>query len=79
MVAAGICFGLAVVRAGVFPRWTGYALAAGVRLVATTNELPDPVRTVAAAVRAAAFIGICVATLRRPPARRPVRPTRSPP
>ncbi len=68
-----------MVRAGVFPRWTGYALAAGVCLVAATNELPDPVRTVAAAVRAAAFIGMGVATLRRPPARRPVRPTRPPP
>lgn len=66
MVVAGICFGVAVVRAGVFPHWTGYALAAGVALVAVTNGLPDPVRTVAAGVRAAAFIGMGVAALRLP-------------
>jgi hypothetical protein len=64
MVAAAVCFGIAVARAGVFPRWTGYALAAGVVLVAATNTLPDPVRTVAAVIRAAAFIGMGAATLR---------------
>lgn len=72
MVVAGVCFGVAVVRAGVFPRWTGYALALGVVLVAATNSAPDPVRTVAATIRAAAFIGMGVAALRteaRPGAR----------
>lgn len=71
MVAAGSCFGLAVVRAGVFPRWTGYALIAGVCLVAATTGLPDPIRTLAAAVRATAFIGMGASLLRnRSPALR---------
>jgi hypothetical protein len=65
MVAAGTCFGLAVVRAEVFPRWTGYALVAGVVLVAVTTGFPDPVRTGAAAVRAAAFVGMGLTLLRR--------------
>ena len=64
MVVAGGCFGLAVTRAGVFPRWTGYALVAGVVLVAATTALPDLVRTLAAAVRAGAFIGMGVSVLR---------------
>jgi Ca2+/Na+ antiporter len=59
-----VCFGIAVARAGLFPRWTGYALAVGVILVAATNSLPDPARTVAAAMRAAAFIGMGAAVLR---------------
>jgi hypothetical protein len=66
MVAAGLCFGLAVVRAAVLPRWTGYALMAGVCLVAATTDLSDPVRTAAAAVRAAAFVGMGLAILRLP-------------
>jgi hypothetical protein len=66
MVAAGIGFGLAVLRAGVFPRWTGYTLMAGVCLVAATTELPDIVRVLSATVRAAAFIGMGVAALRLP-------------
>jgi len=70
MVAAGLCLGLAVVRAGVLPRWTGHALMIGVTLVAVTTDMPDPVRTGAAAVRAAAFIGIGLAILRLPDPRR---------
>ena len=66
MVAAGCCFGVAVVRAAVLPRWTGWALIAGVVLVAATTGLPDLVRTVAAAIRASAFIGMGLATLRLP-------------
>lgn len=64
MVVAGVCLGIAVARAGVFPRWSGYALAAGVVLVAATNSAPDPLRTVAATIRAAAFVGMGVASLR---------------
>ena len=75
MVAAGICFGLAVVRAGVFPRWTGWTLIAGVLLVAATTGLPDSLRTLAAAVRATAFIGMGLSTLvsakREDPSRQP--------
>ena len=64
MVVAGVCFGLAVARAGVLPRWTGYTLIAGVCLVAATATSPDLVRTLAAAVRAAAFVGMGFALLR---------------
>lgn len=66
MVVAGLSFGWAVARAGVLPSWTGYTLMAGVCLVAATSAAPDPVRTVAAAVRAAAFIAMGFALLRRP-------------
>ena len=66
MVVAGLCLGLAVVRAGVLPRWTGYTLVAGVVLVAATTGAPDPVRFVAATTRAAAFIGMGTAVLRLP-------------
>jgi len=54
----------------VLPRWTGYTLIVGVCLVAITIGLPDPVRTTAATVRAAAFIGMGVAILRLPDAHR---------
>ena len=40
MVIAGLGFGLAVIRAGVFPRWSGVALMAGVVLVAVSSALP---------------------------------------
>ena len=63
MVVAGLCFGLAVVRAGVLPRWTGYTLMAGVCLVAATTSAPDLVRVAAATVRAAAFVGMGLAVL----------------
>ena len=64
MVVAGLCLGLAVVRADVLPRWTGWTLIAGVCLVAATTGAPDLVRTAAAAVRAAAFLGMGAAILR---------------
>ena len=66
MVVAGLCFGLAVVRAGVLPRWTAYMLMTGVCLVAVTVDMPDPVRVAAATVRAAAFVGMGLAILRMP-------------
>jgi hypothetical protein len=68
MVVAGVAFGAAVVRAGVLPAWTGWALAVGVVSVAAANPLPDPIRTVAATIRAAAFVGMGWALLRRRPA-----------
>lgn len=73
MVVAGTCLGLAVARAGVLPRWTGYALVAGVILVAVANDMPDVVRTVAAGVRATAFVAMGVAILRMRAQRRPAR------
>ncbi len=45
MVVAGIAFGVAVARAGVLPRWTGWTLVAGMVLMAVTAAMPDVVRT----------------------------------
>lgn len=64
MVVGGVCLGLATARAGVFPRWTGYALVVAVCLVAATASAPDLVRTLAALLRAAVFVTLGVATLR---------------
>jgi hypothetical protein len=58
MVLAGLAFGVAVVRAGVLPRWTGVALMAGVVLVAVSSGLPDSAQTAAAGVRDLAFAGM---------------------
>jgi hypothetical protein len=63
MLAGGLAFGLAVVRAGVLPRWTGVCLMAGVVLVTAAAGLPNIARTVAAAVPGAAFIGMGAALL----------------
>jgi Ca2+/Na+ antiporter len=64
MVGAGIAFGLAVVRARVLPRWTGYALIAGVVLVAIASGLPELAQTAAAADRELAFIAMGWSLLR---------------
>lgn len=66
MLIGGVAFGIAVVRARVFPRWTGVCLAVGVILVAAASGLPTVARTVAEAVPAAAFIGMGWALLRGP-------------
>jgi hypothetical protein len=66
MVLAGVLFGAGVVRARVLPRWTGYALALGVCLVAAANWMPAEARVPAATVRAVAFIGMGVAAVRLP-------------
>ncbi|MGH2555574.1 MAG: hypothetical protein ACRDHO_07645 [Actinomycetota bacterium] len=55
MVLAGLAFGLAVVRAGVLPRWSGVALMAGVVLIAVSSGLPDIAQTASAGVRDLAF------------------------
>jgi len=65
MLVGGLAFGLAVVRAGVLPRWTGVLLMAGVVLVVAASGLPDIPRTVAAAIPDAAFIGMGLAVLNR--------------
>lgn len=66
MVAGGIVFGAAVVRARVLPPWTGFALIAGVSLNLLVAVLPAPpiVQMVGSAVRNVAFIGMGVALLR---------------
>ncbi len=55
MVIAGLAFGLAVIRAGVFPRWSGVALMAGVVLVAVSSALPALAQVASAGVRDLAF------------------------
>jgi hypothetical protein len=64
MVLAGLGFGLAVIRAGVLPRWTGAALMVGVVLVALSQGLPEGAQTVAAGVRDLGFAGMGAALLR---------------
>ncbi|WP_137145127.1 hypothetical protein [Mycolicibacterium sp. CR10] len=63
MVVAGIGFGLAVMRAGVLPRWTGVALAMGVVAVAATQAAPAVVQLIAAGIRAAALAGMGIAAM----------------
>jgi hypothetical protein len=58
MVVAGSAFGLAVIRAGVLPRWTGVALMAGVVLVAVSSGLSDIAQTASAGVRDLALAGM---------------------
>jgi hypothetical protein len=64
MVVGGLTFGLAVVRAGVLPRWAGIALMVGVILVAAASGLPTVARTLAEALPAAAFVGMGTRLLR---------------
>jgi hypothetical protein len=66
MLIGGIAFGVAVVRARVFPRWTGGCLVVGVVLVAAASEFSSVARTVAEALPAAAFIGMGSALCRGP-------------
>jgi hypothetical protein len=63
MVLAGLALGLAVIRAGVLPRWTGVTLIAGVVLVAASSGLPDIAQTASAGVRDLAFAGMGVSVL----------------
>jgi hypothetical protein len=58
MVAAGLAFGFAVVRAGVLPGWTGTLLMAGMASMVIASFLPDVVQTAAAALRDMAFVGM---------------------
>ncbi|MCW2819662.1 MAG: conserved rane protein of unknown function [Marmoricola sp.] len=72
MLVAGSAFGVAVVRAGVLPRWTGQVLVVGVVLVAVATVLPDPLPTLAAGVRDLAFAGMGFSLLTRHRSPRPV-------
>lgn len=58
MIVAGVLLGTAVARAGVFPRWTGWTLVAGVVLIAASTGLPPFAQTASAAVRDLAFAGM---------------------
>jgi hypothetical protein len=65
MLFGGIAFGVAVIRAGVLPRWTGICLIVGVVLVVAASGLPTVARAIAEAVQGAALIGMGIAVLRR--------------
>ncbi len=67
MLFGGLSFGLAVVRAGVLPRWTGICLMVGVAFVVAASGLPNFARTVAETVPATAFVGMGFALLSRRP------------
>ena len=64
MVLAGLCFGYAVIRARVLPRWTAIALMTGVVLVSISQNLPEGAQLVAAAIRDLGFAGMGGALLR---------------
>jgi hypothetical protein len=76
MVLAGLAFGWAVIRASVFPRWTGATLMIGVVLVAASSGLPEAAQTVSAGVRDLAFAGMGASLLLACRAQR--RPVMSP-
>jgi hypothetical protein len=68
MVLAGLGFAVAVIRAGILPRWTAIALSAGVVLVALTQTLPEGAQVVAAGIRDLGFGGMGAAlVVRRSP------------
>jgi len=64
MVFAGLGFGIAVIRAKVFPAWTGVALMAGVVLVSLSQSLPEGPQVLAASIRDLGFAGMGAALLR---------------
>jgi hypothetical protein len=66
MVVAGSAFGVAALRAGVLPRWTGMTLIAGVILVAVSSGLPSVAQAVSAGVRDLGFVGMGLALVTRP-------------
>jgi hypothetical protein len=77
MVVAGSTFGLAVVKAGVLPRWTGMTLVVGVILVALASSMPGIAQTMSAGVRDLGFAGMGVFLCRGPASSRLVaRPAR---
>jgi hypothetical protein len=68
-LVGGLLFGASVLRARVFPRWTAFALIAGLLVTALLEVLglPEGVQTVGTAVRSAAFAGMGTACLRSAP------------
>jgi hypothetical protein len=67
MVLGGVLFGVAVLRAGVLPAWTGVALIAGVlaNLLVALSPLPPIGQTFGSLVRNAAIAGMGVSLFRR--------------
>ena len=65
MLLAGVGFGIAVIRAGVFPRWTGATLIAGMLLMIITSGLPAPAQAASAGIRDLAFAAMGATLLAR--------------
>jgi hypothetical protein len=65
MLLAGVGFGIAVIRARVFPVWTGATLIAGMLLMVVTSSLPAVAQTASAGVRDLAFAAMGAALLTR--------------
>jgi hypothetical protein len=65
MVLGGLLFGLVILRAGVFPRWTGVLLVIGVLLNLFVGLLPVPDigQVLGSVLRNAALIGMGFALL----------------
>jgi hypothetical protein len=80
MVLSGIGFGIAVIRARVFPMWTGATLIAGMLLMTITSGMPAVAQVAAAGVRDFAFaaMGAAVLISGRRRHRRPTRTATSP-
>ena len=64
--AGGLLFGASVLRAQIFPRWTGVALIVGLLVTALLAALglPESVQTVGTALRSVGFAWMGVACLR---------------
>jgi len=69
MVAGGLMFGWATIRANVVPRWTAWLFVAGVtlNLVLSFLQVPDLLQTLGTAVRNAGLMGMGWALARRGP------------
>jgi hypothetical protein len=59
-LAGGVAFGASVIRAGVFPRWTGLLLIGGLVVTASFSltGLTERVQTLGTALRSLAFAGM---------------------
>ena len=66
LVVGGVLFGVAAVRAGVWPRWTGVGLIIGalLSLLFYLLRLPDTAQVAGSTIRNVAFIGMAAAALR---------------
>ncbi len=66
MVAGGILFGIALIRARILPRWTGWLLILGVSLNLLCHLLafPDLSQIIGSIVRNIAFVGMGIAILK---------------
>lgn len=66
LVIGGLLFGIAVIKAGVLPKWTGYLLLVGVATSFLLNALSMPAlsQVFGSTLRNIAFIGMAISILR---------------